>query len=166
MSRDVVTERLVLRPLTLADARLVDSGVRQSHWSPGYPTDGDREIAALLLAATVDPGPNTGQWQIIERSSGFAIGGIGCFGRDDARTIAIGYGLASEYRSQGLTTEAVRGLIDVVRHSADVDRVVADTTTDNVASQRVLEKAGFQFDRAEGAQLFYVLDLGVRHDGP
>jgi ribosomal-protein-alanine N-acetyltransferase len=157
VNADVVTDQLILRPFLEAEARAVQAGVRQPHWADGYPTDGDFEVAALLLAAPLaDHGPHL--WQVIVRDTGVVIGGIGFFSRDEG-SLAVGYGIAPEFHSRGLTTEAVLALVEVARRTSGIDRLVADTTVDNLPSQRVLEKAGFTLDRVDGAQVFYRLAL-------
>ena len=131
------TARLLLPPFTLEDAHavLADSRVGRA-WSPGYPTEGDREIAAMLLR-TGPPSDQRavvfGTRRIVLRASGLTVGGIGFFGPpDEAGTLSVGYGIAPEVR-----------------------RVLADTTPDNLASQRVLAKAGFQRVGADEALIYY-----------
>ncbi len=63
----------------------------------------------------------------------------------DRREIEIGYGIAASRRRRGSATAAVRALVrdrDEGRFGARLD-LVAETSADNVASQRVLEEAGF-----------------------
>jgi RimJ/RimL family protein N-acetyltransferase len=47
-------------------------------------------------------------------------------------------------RGKGYCTEAVRIIIDYLFLSRDVVRIQAQTETGNLASQKVLEKAGFK----------------------
>ncbi len=64
--------------------------------------------------------------------------------RPEPGWVEIGYGVAESARGKGVATAAVRALI--VRAFADpgVSEVYAETAVDNLASRRVLEKAGFQ----------------------
>ena len=84
------------------------------------------------------------QWFLILRKDGSKIGflgmGMGVFGW------AIGYVLVPDERGKGYCTEAVQLAVDYLFLSKDIVRVQAETFTDNVASQRVLEKSGFQRD--------------------
>lgn len=69
---------------------------------------------------------------------------------DDTGTIEIGYGTYPVFQRLGYMTEMVRGMLDWAQTQPGVRRVVADTDTENVASQKVLEKCGFRlFDRVE-----------------
>jgi RimJ/RimL family protein N-acetyltransferase len=56
----------------------------------------------------------------------------------------IGYVLVPSERGKGYCTEAVQLAVDYLFLSKDIIRVQAGTFTDNIASQKVLEKAGFQ----------------------
>ncbi len=77
---------------------------------------------------------------------GEAIGGIGFkLGVDIARlSVEMGYWLAEPYWGRGLTTRAVMAASDWAFDSYKVVRIYATTFSHNVASMRVLEKAGFQ----------------------
>jgi RimJ/RimL family protein N-acetyltransferase len=81
-------------------------------------------------------------WFLILKKDGNKIGffamGTGVFGWQ------IGYVLIPSERGKGYCTEAVRIVVDYLFLSKDIVRVQAGTFTDNVASQRVLEKSGFQ----------------------
>ena len=56
----------------------------------------------------------------------------------------IGYDLAREWRGRGYASRAVRLLSTWVFGHTGIARLIAGTAPDNVASQRVLEAAGFQ----------------------
>lgn len=77
---------------------------------------------------------------------GEAIGGIGFkLGVDIARLSAeMGYWLAEPYWGRGLTTRAVIAASDWAFDNYKVVRIFATTFSHNVASMRVLEKAGFE----------------------
>ena len=81
-------------------------------------------------------------WFLILKKDGSKIGflgmGMGVFGWQ------IGYVLIPSERGKGYCTEAVRLAVDYLFMSKDIVRVQAGTFTDNVASQRVLEKSGFK----------------------
>jgi RimJ/RimL family protein N-acetyltransferase len=53
----------------------------------------------------------------------------------------IGYGVAPAHEGRGVTTSAVRLLLDQLRDEG-ATHVVAETFDDHVASRRVMEKAG------------------------
>jgi RimJ/RimL family protein N-acetyltransferase len=157
-SRAIVSDRLSLRPLTVEEAENTIAGLPCDHWSPGYPTGSDVEIAQLWLAQAphstdaVAYGPR----QILERVTGCVIGGIGFFGPPDARgRVRFGYGLVPERRHDGVATEATLALLAAAWTDPRVLVALADTTVDNLASQRVLSKAGLQCVSRAGETLFY-----------
>lgn len=148
MNSDLPTPRLILRPLTLDEARAVVSGDRAGRsWSAGYPAEGDVEIARLVLQHP----PHTereilfGTRQIIDRESGLVIGALGFFGPPDADgQVELGYGVVPEARGVGIATEAVGALLAFADAQPDVSRVVASAELMNRPSLRVLEKNGLE----------------------
>ena len=85
-----------------------------------------------------------------------------CIGMIDLRLgtgkADIGYVLSRAYWGRGLMTEAVRAVVDTAFRLPDIYRVWAVCDVDNVASARVLEKAGMEF---EGILRRWVLHPGV-----
>ncbi|WP_206503358.1 GNAT family N-acetyltransferase [Streptomyces chrestomyceticus] len=145
---DLQTARLVLHPLTAAEAeRLVTrTPADGERWAPGYPTDGDVESATDFLghcAATGDPQP-FGDYEIRRRADGLAIGSLG-FHRppDTDGCVTIGYGLVPEARGRGYAAEALRGLLRLARERG-VTRVKGDADLGNTASQHVMAAAGMR----------------------
>ena len=80
--------------------------------------------------------------RINRRSDGQAVGGIGFKGQPVGGCVEIGYGLAPSARGHGYAAEAVAGLLTVAANHG-LTKVTAETTLDNVASQRTLIRAGF-----------------------
>jgi hypothetical protein len=72
---------------------------------------------------------------ITRLAEGRAIGGLGFKGQPDGGCVEIGYGLASSARGHGCAAEAVIPLLTVAADHG-LSRVIADTTLDNIASQR------------------------------
>ena len=81
------------------------------------------------------------KWFIIEKKDGTAVGQILYFPMK--RHLQIGYIVVPEERGKGYCTEAVTILVDYIFLSTDVVRIQSETSPDNVASQKVLEKTGF-----------------------
>ena len=57
--------------------------------------------------------------------------------------VEIGYGVADADKGKGFATGAVAQMAALALSRPEVTAVVAETATDNLASQRVLEKNGF-----------------------
>lgn len=75
-----------------------------------------------------------------------AIGSIGIFRQENIhrQTAELGYYIAEEYWGKGIMTEAVKQICEYVFNKSDIVRIYAEPFAYNVASCRVLEKAGFQ----------------------
>lgn len=88
------------------------------------------------------------EWKpfVIEKKGGGKIGFIVhfCVLHPATRLLEIGYSLLPSERGKGYCTEAVKIMVDYLFLSKDIGRVQAQTDPRNVASQRVLEKAGFK----------------------
>jgi len=81
------------------------------------------------------------KWFIIEKKDGSKIGFIGHFAVGEI--FEIGYALIPSERDHGYCTEAVKVMVDYLFLSKDIVRIQAGTNVENKASQKVLEKAGF-----------------------
>jgi [ribosomal protein S5]-alanine N-acetyltransferase len=91
------------------------------------------------------------------RTEGVQIGGIGLMlnERDTQKHKAeIGYWLAKPYRGQGIMTAVVKGLVEHVFNITPLTRLDAMAFAPNIASQKTLEKAGFE---REGFARKYVI---------
>jgi ribosomal-protein-serine acetyltransferase len=62
----------------------------------------------------------------------------------ESRPPEIGYWIIPEYSGKGITTRAVRALTDLGLNSLDLDRIILRANPDNVPSNKVAEKAGYQ----------------------
>lgn len=58
-------------------------------------------------------------------------------------TVEIGYGIYPEHEGKGYATECVIALVRWASVQSGVTRIEAETDPDNIASQKVLAKAGF-----------------------
>jgi [ribosomal protein S5]-alanine N-acetyltransferase len=140
------SERLLLRALTPDAAAAIVSGIRTDQsWAPDYPTPGDLRIAAFALDGNVTFASEADPWGlyvVVEKSSGLAIGGIGFKSSPNERgEVEIGYGICDSSQGRGVATEIVNAVCEFARGRASV--ILAETERANLASQRVLEKAGF-----------------------
>jgi RimJ/RimL family protein N-acetyltransferase len=162
MANEITTERLLLRQLDLEEARSLATG-RPDGLLPsarGYPLEGTLASASMVVRraeAKVRMG-GFGSYQIVRRDDGLVIGDIGFHGPPDSRgAVTIGYGLAPDARGRGYATESLVGLAAWALAQPEVNVVNADANLDNVASQRVMERAGMQLVNETGEKRFYRL---------
>ena len=76
------------------------------------------------------------------------VGSIGIFrqGNIHSQTAELGYYIAEEYWGKGIMTEAVKQICAYVFAKSDIIRIYAEPFAYNIASCRVLEKVGFQYE--------------------
>jgi ribosomal-protein-alanine N-acetyltransferase len=86
-------------------------------------------------------------WIIADAASGVMVGAIR-FNRFDRRWRVgeVGYECHPNFWGRGLMTEALRAVVQFGHQEFRLNRIEAWTLPDNPASDRVLEKAGFQYE--------------------
>jgi ribosomal-protein-alanine N-acetyltransferase len=156
---ELATERLLLCPMTAEHVAAVTSGRRLPHWAPGYPSEGDRRIAELLERQGVPAGPDQvfGHRLVVERETGQVVGGIGLKGAPTDGRVELGYGIVESRRGRGYATEAAQAMVSMALELPGVTEVVAGADPANVASVRVLERAGFILESQDGNEFRYVV---------
>jgi ribosomal-protein-alanine N-acetyltransferase len=92
------------------------------------------------------------------------VGSIGIFRQDNIhfRTAELGYYIGEPYWGRGLGTSAVRQICKYVFDHTDIIRIFAEPFANNIASCRVLEKAGFQYEgllRSNAVKNGKILDM-------
>lgn len=76
---------------------------------------------------------------------GEAVGGIGIHPQTDIMRMnaELGYWLSAAYRGKGIATYAVKEMVKYSFDTFEFDRIFARPFPQNIASRKVLEKAGF-----------------------
>ncbi|MFD4859641.1 GNAT family N-acetyltransferase [Streptomyces atratus] len=171
-----------LRPVTPADASSLAVALTRSRaymqpWEPVrpdafYTEQGQQERLAGMLADR-DAG-RVMPWVLADEQDrvvgGFSLNGIvlGSF-----RSGVLGYWVDVEYAGRGLATAAVERICESARDELRLHRVEAGTVLDNVASQRVLAKCGFEqygmaprYMHINGEWRDHRLFQRILHDGP
>lgn len=86
-----------------------------------------------------------GSWLVLRKSDGKIIGDAGFKGKANSnKEVEVGYGFLETYWGMGYATEAVEGLLDWAFKTNLVEKIVAETNSDNIGSIRVLEKMGMK----------------------
>jgi len=90
-----------------------------------------------------------GYWTIRDLETGRFAGRGGLrFARIGERDeVEVGYGLLADFWGRGLATEVARESVRVGFENLFLPEVVSFTQPTNLASKRVMEKAGFRYDR-------------------
>jgi RimJ/RimL family protein N-acetyltransferase len=164
---DVRTARLQLHAIDVAEGERIvaRSPGSEDSWASDFPFEGDVGAVGGFLGATSASGEQQpfGYYRVTRLTDGRAVGGVGFKGRPAGGCVEIGYGLVPSARGHGYAAEAVVPLLAVAAGHG-LSRVVADTTLDNIASQRTLLRAGFRLEGADGELNHYlaILDRGRR----
>jgi RimJ/RimL family protein N-acetyltransferase len=162
MARVLHTARLELVLLEPAGARELATGNNENGhpWAAGYPLGSSLLGAELTLAAAARKRPLGvfGSYQLIRRADGQVIGDAGFLGPPDATgAVNVDCAIAEDARGQGYATEALAVLLDWAREQTGLTCVLADTTRSNLASQRLLERAGMHRVGEDGELIYYML---------
>jgi RimJ/RimL family protein N-acetyltransferase len=142
------TPRLLLRIPRVADADAAFAAwtsdplvTRYLRWRPHGTTEQTRQFLAEQEAAWA-AGVGHRAW-VIERD-GAVVGMIGVSPHGHAAE--VGYVLGRAWWGQGLMSEAARAVVDATLALPGMFRLYATCHVDNLASARVLEKAGMRFE--------------------
>ncbi len=81
---------------------------------------------------------------------------------DKEGSVEIGFGLNRDFRNKGFMTETVTKFADWALRQEGVKQVIAETEKDNIPSQRVLEKAGFEKYRATQTHFWWMVSATMR----
>ncbi len=158
---DADTKHVDLKQVSQAEAGRIAAGKPgpEDLWAEGFPREDDADPSAGLAAADQDPAP-FGIYALVPRSHGRIIGTAGFFGPPDAAgEVTIGYGMVEPEWGQGYGTQAVARLVEICRAHGGITAINADTDPDNLGSQRVLQKNGFEHVRTTSTQCFFRLSL-------
>ena len=149
--RDIVTERLVLRPLQLdhvpafAAYRSHPDVARYQSWDTTYsPADAERLVASQDGVELGHPGPWV-QLAALDRVSGALCGDCAVrVATDQPRTAEVGVAFAPAKQGTGLATEALGAVVAELFERHDAHRVYAQADDRNLPVHRLLERLGFR----------------------
>jgi RimJ/RimL family protein N-acetyltransferase len=140
--------RLVLRPYGPGDEALAlevaASGAPEA-LPPGAPAE-PGPLAEWLRADDRRSWRDGGalHFMMLDRERSKIVGSIGAFHLDwDVRSAEIGYGVRSDERGRGFASEALAAVSRWMLTDGGIQRAWLTANTDNLASVRVAEKAGF-----------------------
>jgi ribosomal-protein-alanine N-acetyltransferase len=88
-----------------------------------------------------------GVWAILENDSSQMIGYCGLRYLDEIDETEVLYGLAKAYWGRGIATQAAQAAVSYGFNVAHLDKIIAMALPNNLASRRVVEKAGLQYEK-------------------
>ncbi len=141
----IETERLILRPLTAADAHDVfewtgDPVVNRYMTYPVHENVGQTESWINSLG-------DKNEFGFCLKSTGKLIGAGSICYREEFSAYELGYNLNRNFWGNGYATEASKAMIKWAHETLGAHDFIARHASANTASGRVIVKCGFRFDR-------------------
>ena len=150
-TKTIQTENLILRKIELSDANnfyklITDEKVLE--YLAGIPkyTGVDMEISYICEKLSIKyKNDNFYDWGIALKNDKL-IGRITVYKLDEEKRMAdLVWFINKDYRGKGYTTEAAQVVVKFLQ-DIGFERIEAFADVDNIASQRVMEKAGFTYE--------------------
>ena len=153
------TKSLILRKMKLSDAQDIfeyasdKEMCRTTNWSAHTSIkDSVTYLKSMLKRYSYN---QASEWCITLKKTGKVIGTCGFVGWiPKHHTAEIGYSLARRFWNQGLTTEAIRKVIEYGFRKIKLNRIEARCQLDNLASERVMQKVGMKFEGIQREIMF------------
>ncbi|WP_440117767.1 GNAT family N-acetyltransferase [Paenibacillus sp. QZ-Y1] len=145
------TERTLLRPITYADLEdmyrycAVPAVSEYTTWDAHQSKEDTKAFIDVLMSQYENN--KLGPWGIEDKQTNKLIGSCNYLGCDsNSMKVELGYVLSNEYWGQGITTEAVRRIIQFGFEDIGLERIQAKCMVNNIGSAKVMEKAGMKFE--------------------
>lgn len=140
-----------IRKWKLSDAKELAQAINnknvQNNLRDGLPYPYTEQDAAEYISCMLSEDENkTFAFAVIWE--GKVVGSIGAFRQSNIhrQTAELGYYIAEGYWGKGIMTDAVKQICAYIFANSDIIRIYAEPFAFNLASCRVLEKAGFQLE--------------------
>jgi len=178
----IETDRLILRPLTIADAETAFYGwtgdaevAEYVSWLPHHSIDDTINWLKEIEWEQDDKGNITPSdnyiWGFVLKETGELFGSGGLIWEEGCQLYQVGYNIKKSHWNNGYTTEAMRAILRYAAKSLGIKRVAGGHAKENLTSAKVIEKLGFIYDRddvtphVDGIRHFdsreYYLDLEI-----
>ncbi|MGH3133041.1 MAG: GNAT family N-acetyltransferase [Gaiellaceae bacterium] len=138
---------IVLRPWQMDDAQAVEGACQDaeiSRWIPWVPSPYSRADAETFLRGCLESGDERYPFAVVDAGTHAVLGSIDMGLNSQGYRGNVGYWVARPARGRGICTSALRLLARWALDELRLQRLELITDPDNVASQRVAEKVGFQ----------------------
>lgn len=148
----LTTERLILRPFTMADAQAVYHNWANDSEVTKYLTWPTHESIAISQAVLADwvarySEPTWYQWAIVPNAVGEPIGSISVVHMDDkVDSVHIGYCIGKKWWGQGIATEALGALIRFFFEEVKANRIDSRHDPRNPGSGKVMMHCGMKYE--------------------
>lgn len=148
----IETERLLLRPFVIADAKPM-----YENWASDYEVtkymnwpvqknmaEAETVVQGWIKRYTED---NFYHWAVIVKEDNCLAGSVSVVSCDESvEKMEMGYCIGKKWWNKGIMTEALSAVIDYLFVEVGVHRVQARHDTDNPASGKVMQKCGMKYE--------------------
>lgn len=146
----IETPRLILKPTDEEDAAFILQLFNTPKWKEHI---GDRKVHTVEEAKQYIAQKMTPQLErlgysnntVILKETGEKIGVCGLYDREGLEGVDIGFAFLPYFEKKGFAFEAAQKLIEVGFNSFGIVKILAITTHQNTASQKLIERLGFTF---------------------
>ena len=146
------TERLILRRFVIEDSAAMyknwasDEDVTKYLTWPAHPS---QEISKIVIKDWVNlySNENFYQWAIVLKDKGEPVGSISVVHMNEDISMAhIGYCIGKTWWHSGITSEALKAVMDFLFEVVDVNRIEARHDPRNHNSGKVMKKCGMKYE--------------------
>lgn len=157
------TKHLILYPLTAQRIKDILNDEPLEYSTKIWLTPDNTTLLTWMLEelyAFMPPKLGFTSWIFIEKSSNEVIGDGGYKGNpDDSGQVEIGYEIIESKRKLGYATEAIDALLNWALTQQEIKTIIAKCHYENLPSQGLLDKMGFQFIGEEDEMDIYQIKL-------
>ncbi len=145
------TERLLLRRFTMADTDLflrLNSDPEVVKYVHEAPVKNDDDAKAILQKIILPQYTlNLGRWAVHLKSNNEFIGWCGLKFIEENNETDLGYRFFKSCWGNGFATESAGATLRYAHTKLNLDIVTGKVHVENIASQKVLEKIGMQYEK-------------------
>ncbi len=151
-TKTIETERLLLRRFTLEDAPKMYENwasdpevTKYMTWPAHTSQENTRQVLTEWIAEYEKK--DKYEWCLELKETGEPIGSIGAFGvNEKVKSVEVGYCISHRYWHQGITSEALKAIIEFLMEEVGVCRISARHDKRNPHSGQVMEKCGLRYE--------------------
>lgn len=158
MTNIIETERLILRPLTIADAATAYHGwtgdqevAKYVSWLPHHSIDDAIKWLEEVAWKQDDAGNilknDNYIWGFVVKETDELFGSGGLIWEEEWQLFQVGYNIMKTHWNYGYTNEAMKAILNFAAMNLGIRKVAGGHAKENLASARMLEKLGFIYDR-------------------
>ena len=139
------TQRLLLRPLRQADVSDLKEWLgNRSIYRYWGKRPGKSDLNPELLFQKPERATKSFHWGIVHKQDDKVIGEMWVYLIENDRMAKVAFRLSPAYQGNALMTEALSQVVIFCFEKTELQRLWADVHTQNIASYKTLENAGFK----------------------